>query len=207
MPYGPGDLLCPVVRFGGSVEVTAGEAIRETGRGRGSAVKVRGVVTGGPPAPSIQGEVPEGEGNPLSLGPLRGSGGWGSGRGCRREGVPRPQGPRRARRAGAAAQWQEAGLRAVPAGGADRRFLRPPWVRDPASPGAAQPQASLGCPPETRAWLGRGHGHTGKARYRRRGPGQVLGRSSVRVSKRIRYSAAQPPAQGAHHEVQGLRRR
>lgn len=115
---------------------------------------------------------------------------WGAGRG---PGFPGTELPGRGRSsepgpAGGAAEGPRAGLPRVPArsagragphngrkrsatlcpaGGADRRFLRPPWGRAPASPGAARPPGRApGCPPGTPSPAGwQAAPATGKARY------------------------------------------
>lgn len=209
MPYGQGDLLCPVVRFGGGVGGGHSKLRRPRDwAGPGFCSQGEGGCHRRAPLPPASKDVP-GAGNPLSLGPLRGSGGWGSGRGCRREGVPRPPGSP-ARSAGGRCRTM--------AGSGAPRFVRRA-VQTAASSGRhgygtrrlraprglqAEPRAAL---QRLRAWLGRGSWpQLGRPGTGAGGQGRVLGRSSVRVSKRIRYSAAQPPARGAHRGGAGGRR-
>lgn len=155
------------------------------------------------PLPPASKEVPGEGGNPLSLGPLCVAG-VGSGRGCRREGVSRPAPGSPARSAG--------GRGRTMAGSGAPRFVRRA-AQTAASSGRhgdgtrrlraprglqAEPRAAL---PRLRARLGRGswpqRGRPGTGAGGRAGrPGRVLCRSSARVSKRIRYSATQPPAPG-----------
>ncbi|TEA39341.1 hypothetical protein DBR06_SOUSAS2110098, partial [Sousa chinensis] len=84
-----------------------------------------------------------------------------------RVGVPRPRGPGALSGRARPHNGRKRGSALCPAGGADRRFLRPPWGRDPASPGAARPPGRApGCPPGTPSPAGWGVvAATGKTRY------------------------------------------
>lgn len=89
------------------------------------------------------------------------------------EGVPAP-GPGALGRRARPHNGRKRGSALCPAGGADRRFLRPPWGRDPASPGAARPPGRAPRrPPGTGSPAGLGAAPaTGKARYAGAGAGR-----------------------------------
>lgn len=195
MPFRPGGTFCaPVFSLGVGYRSEESGAPAGLGGGRGSLVK-----TGrwGGSCPQHPRNTPGGgrrsEREPLSPGPLRY--GWGSERkgpvtwqagGCSRPGAPPLPGPWGPGALGGRARphnGRKRGSALCPAGGADRSFLRPPWGRDPASPGAARPPARApGCPPGTPSPAGRGvAAATGKARYARGG---------ARRGRRVRAASA-----------------